>query len=539
MSEESLIETRKQKHQEINSGTYPLPAKGSNILRVMDLNYYFNEYNTLIPSSLNLDEFIGDAKHDVRVCGRVRLFRKSGSIAFITLADQTGAIQLIFSKANSPSYDKIKLIDLGDIIDISGYVCYSKTGERSIFVMQWTVLTKATRPMPEKFTGLTDVETKYRKRYLDLISSDESKSVFMVRSGIVSSIRKFMEADHFMEVETSTLNSVVSGANAKPFSTHHNALNSELYLRIAPELYLKRLLVGGFDRVFEIGRNYRNEGLDTRHNPEFTMMEYYQAYGRFEELISRTENMLRFIDSNCCKLLPEFVCSNYAEWKKTRPFTLDSFIEVSMRNAVINAASKAEMVLNSNLHSLLYEYIPNNKPDITISNPNNNRLSKIDMDGLTHDYIDAATIGQRIAVLFEYIAEPFLIEDYRTDDNKYSLPVFITQHPKDVSPLARSFDKEPSLTERFELYVDGRELANAFQELNDPTEQALRFKEQLELNNKDPMDFDEDYIQALEYGMPPAIGFGMGIDRLVQLLTNKSNIKDVILFPTLKPENNK
>lgn len=539
MSEESLIETRKQKHQEINSGTYPLPAKGSNILRVMDLNYYFNEYNTLIPSSLNLDEFIGDAKHDVRVCGRVRLFRKSGSIAFITLADQTGAIQLIFSKANSPSYDKIKLIDLGDIIDISGYVCYSKTGERSIFVMQWTVLTKATRPMPEKFTGLTDVETKYRKRYLDLISSDESKSVFMVRSGIVSSIRKFMEADHFMEVETSTLNSVVSGANAKPFSTHHNALNSELYLRIAPELYLKRLLVGGFDRVFEIGRNYRNEGLDTRHNPEFTMMEYYQAYGRFEELISRTENMLRFIDSNCCKLLPEFVCSNYAEWKKTRPFTLDSFIEVSMRNAVINAASKAEMVLNSNLHSLLYEYIPNNKPDIVISNPNNNRLSKIDMNGLTHDYIDAATIGQRIAVLFEYIAEPFLIEDYRTDDNKYSLPVFITQHPKDVSPLARSFDKEPSLTERFELYVDGRELANAFQELNDPTEQALRFKEQLELNNKDPMDFDEDYIQALEYGMPPAIGFGMGIDRLVQLLTNKSNIKDVILFPTLKPENNK
>ncbi len=539
MSEESLIETRKQKHQEINSGTYPLPAKGSNILRVMDLNYYFNEYNTLIPSSLNLDEFIGDAKHDVRVCGRVRLFRKSGSIAFITLADQTGAIQLIFSKANSPSYDKIKLIDLGDIIDISGYVCYSKTGERSIFVMQWTVLTKATRPMPEKFTGLTDVETKYRKRYLDLISSDESKSVFMVRSGIVSSIRKFMEADHFMEVETSTLNSVVSGANAKPFSTHHNALNSELYLRIAPELYLKRLLVGGFDRVFEIGRNYRNEGLDTRHNPEFTMMEYYQAYGRFEELISRTENMLRFIDSNCCKLLPEFVCSNYAEWKKTRPFTLDSFIEVSMRNAVINAASKAEMVLNSNLHSLLYEYIPNNKPDITISNPNNNRLSKIDMNGLTHDYIDAATIGQRIAVLFEYIAEPFLIEDYRTDDNKYSLPVFITQHPKDVSPLARSFDKEPSLTERFELYVDGRELANAFQELNDPAEQALRFKEQLELNNKDPMDFDEDYIQALEYGMPPAIGFGMGIDRLVQLLTNKSNIKDVILFPTLKPENNK
>lgn len=539
MSEESLIETRKQKHQEINSGTYPLPAKGSNILRVMDLNYYFNEYNTLIPSSLNLDEFIGDAKHDVRVCGRVRLFRKSGSIAFITLADQTGAIQLIFSKANSPSYDKIKLIDLGDIIDISGYVCYSKTGERSIFVMQWTVLTKATRPMPEKFTGLTDVETKYRKRYLDLISSDESKSVFMVRSGIVSSIRKFMEADHFMEVETSTLNSVVSGANAKPFSTHHNALNSELYLRIAPELYLKRLLVGGFDRVFEIGRNYRNEGLDTRHNPEFTMMEYYQAYGRFEELISRTENMLRFIDSNCCKLLPEFVCSNYAEWKKTRPFTLDSFIEVSMRNAVINAVSKAEMVLNSNLHSLLYEYIPNNKPDITISNPNNNRLSKIDMNGLTHDYIDAATIGQRIAVLFEYIAEPFLIEDYRTDDNKYSLPVFITQHPKDVSPLARSFDKEPSLTERFELYVDGRELANAFQELNDPAEQALRFKEQLELNNKDPMDFDEDYIQALEYGMPPAIGFGMGIDRLVQLLTNKSNIKDVILFPTLKPENNK
>jgi len=537
MSEESLIETRKQKHQELNSGTYPLPDKGDNILRIMDLNHYFNAYNTLIPSSLNLDDFVGDAKHHVRVCGRVRLFRKSGSIAFITLVDQTGTIQLIFSKANLPSYNKIKLIDLGDIIDISGYVCYSKTGERSIFVMQWTVLTKAIRPMPEKFTGLTDVEVKYRKRYLDLISSDKSKSVFMVRSGIISSIRRFMESEYFIEVETSTLNSVVSGANAKPFSTHHNALNSELYLRIAPELYLKRLLVGGFDRVFEIGRNYRNEGVDTRHNPEFTMIEYYQAYGRFETLISRTESMLRFIDSSCCKLLPDFVRSNYIEWKNTRSFTLDSFVEVSMRNAVINAASKAEIVLNSNLHPLLYEYIPDNKPDITISNPNNNRLSKIDMNGLTHDYIDATTIGKRTAVLFEYIAEPFLTEDYRTDDNKYSLPVFITQHPKDVSPLARSLDKEPALTERFELYVDGRELANAFQELNDPTEQAIRFKEQLELNDKDPMDFDEDYIQALEYGMPPAIGFGMGIDRLVMLLTNRSNIKDVILFPTLKQDN--
>jgi lysyl-tRNA synthetase class 2 len=537
MSEQDLINTRKAKHQEINGSTYPLPHMGANILRIMDLDEIYNEFDTLIPTSLNLEEFVEDSRHRVRVCGRVRLFRKSGSIAFITLGDQTGTTQLIFSKAVTPAYDKIKLIDLGDIIDVVGYLCYSKTGERSILILRWDVLTKATRPMPEKFAGITDAETKYRKRYLDLISSDESRSVFMARSGIVAALRRFMSEEAFMEVETSTLNSVVSGANAKPFSTHHNALDSDLYLRIAPELYLKRLLVGGFDRIFEIGRNYRNEGIDTRHNPEFTMMEYYQAYGTFRELITRTKNMLKFIDKNCTHMMPRYVIKQYAEWKDTRSFTLEQFAEIPMWDAIINATGKAGVSINPGIHPLVSEVAPNDLPDIMVHEPGNERLSKIDMKGLLHDYMEATTVGHKIGVLFEYFVEPFLTEDYRTVDDKYSLPVFITSYPKELSPLARSNDKAPTLTDRFELFIEGRELANAFQELNDPNEQAARFKEQLKSNNKDPMDFDADYIESLEYGMPPAIGFGIGIDRLVMLLTNRQSIRDVILFPTLKTDN--
>ena len=535
MSEESLIETRKQKHQELNGGKYHTASnyKFSTVQNVID---HINEYDNIIPRTLDLEEFVGEASKHVYVHGRIRLFRKSGSIAFITLSDSTGTIQLILSKNATKDFDKIKLIDLGDIVQIDGYPVYSKTGERSIFVLEWCTLTKAVRPMPEKFAGITDTETKYRKRYLDLISSDESKAVFMIRSGVIKSMRKFMDQGGFMEVETSTLTTLVSGANARPFSTHHNALDMDLYLRIAPELYLKRLLVGGFDKVYEIGRNYRNEGLSTRHNPEFTMMEFYEAYGNFDSLIGKTQRMLQWISNTCCEDIPGYARDFYIETRKDLPFTLSQFKIIPMWDAIINGAGKAELLFNPNIHPLVHEYVPNNKPDIDIFNPNNERLAKIDIKGLMNDLINCTTVGNKIGVLFEYLAEPFLTEDYRTPDGQCSLPVFVTQYPREISPLARSYDNAPTLTQRFELFIDGRELCNAFQELNDPNEQAARFREQLLSNDRDPMDFDNDYIEALEYGMPPAIGFGIGVDRLVMLLTNRQLIRDVILFPTLKTE---
>jgi lysyl-tRNA synthetase class 2 len=331
-----------------------------------------------------------------------------------------------------------------------------------------------------------------------------------------------------MEVETSTLNTVSSGANAKPFTTHHNALDTNLYLRIAPELYLKRLLVGGFDKVFEIGRNYRNEGISTRHNPEFTMIESYQAYASFPKLIDQTILLLQAVYSGVesdLEELPDSVRDYFQAWQDKAPFVLYDEVQISMFDAVTTACEKADISIAwEAYHLVVTSWAGCDIGGVTIN-----------VKGLHHDLEQAQTVGSKLGVLFEYVAEPFLTEDYRTSDGKKSVPVFITEYPKELSPLARVSDSNPSVCDRFELFVDGRELANAFQELNDPTEQALRFKEQLESNDRDPMGFDADYIEALEYGMPPAIGFGMGVDRLVMLLTNAASIKDVILFPTLKP----
>jgi lysyl-tRNA synthetase class 2 len=377
--------------------------------------------------------------------------------------------------------------------------------------------------MPEKFAGISDTEVKYRQRYLDLLSSEESRAVFTVRSYAMRGIRDYMEREGFLEVETSTLNAISSGANAKPFTTHHNALDMDLFLRIAPELYLKRLLVGGMDKVFEIGRNYRNEGLSTRHNPEFTMMEFYEAYANFPKLIERTTHLLTHVDVYVENNLPKNILPIYLAWKENRTFTFSNPVKISMLQAVYNAAAK----LGVNLH------ITNTGVFSEQMSHHVNR--KIDMDVMWAELSNCKTMGQAICTLFEHMAEPFLTQDYRTSDNKYSVPVFITDYPKDICPLARSQDANPDFCDRFELYVDGRELCNAFQELNDPNEQELRFKEQLADNSKDAMDFDADYVTALQYGMPPAIGFGIGLDRLFMLLTNASSIRDVILFPTMKP----
>lgn len=527
-SEETLMQVRKDKHQELNGGTYPLATDfNCTIEYLLDRNWNPETETSLDPKVLGTTAGLH---------GRITNFRKSGGITFAKLADHTGSMQVIFSKGNLPDYDRLSLLDLGDIIEVMGPCCMSKTGEKSLLVTSWKVLTKSHRAPPEKFVGIADPELKARKRYLDLMSSEETRARFTVRSYIIRGIRDYMESQSFLEVETSTLNNLASGANAKPFITHHNALDVEMRLRIAPELYLKRLLVGGLDRVFEIGRVYRNEGIDTKHNPEFTIMESYQAYGRFPELIVHTKELLGHVNSYCLKYLQNEALAYYKQCVVAQPFTLNKYKELPMWDAVIHAAGTAEILICPAIHPLLETQMESVYPDITLTNVENERLKKIDVKGLFHAMEDCSSVGEKIATLFEYLAEPFLTEDYRTDDGSKSLPVFITQYPKAVSPLARSIDRAPTLAERFELFVEGRELANAFQELNDPDEQARRFKDQLENNAKDAADYDADYIEALEYGMPPCIGLGLGIDRLCQLMTNSNNIKDVILFPTLRPE---
>jgi lysyl-tRNA synthetase class 2 len=522
-SEETLIEIRKQKHQELNGGTYPLSTGSDTIGSTLE----FMESKSP-PMSLDITQL-----HNTRVLhGRITNFRKSGGISFIKIADATGAIQCIASKAVLKDYDRLSLLDLGDIIELSGKMCLSKTSEKSILILEYRVLTKSHRPPPEKYLGIVDQELKYRKRYLDLMSSEESRAVFTVRSHTVRAIRQFMEYNDFMEVETSTLNTLSSGANAKPFTTHHNALETDLFLRIAPELYLKRLLVGGYEKVYEIGRAYRNEGISTRHNPEFTMIEFYEAYGRFHSLMHYAENLLIHVDETILTSLNNsFALPYYVKWHDERPFTFDQFAEVTMEEAVNKAFEKLYMRFPGSDH------VPENWHLVGIPSTDaaRERYKKININELFHKINNVNTRGEKVALFFEYLAEPFLAEDYRTADGSKSLPVFVTEYPVEICPLARRCSYNPAVCDRYELFIEGRELCNAFQELNDPDEQARLFKEQLASNNKDAMDYDADYIEALEYGMPPAIGFGMGIDRLVMLLTNAASIKDVILFPTLKP----
>lgn len=541
-SEENLIQVRKSKHQQINGGSYPLASDPSvlpfithaSIEYVQRMISLLRGNNKLIASLSPQD--LGDSdKYIVR--GRISALRKSGAITFIKLTDSTGSIQIIVSRSVFGDYDKLKLLDLGDIIEVGGRACQSKTGEDSLLTFTVTVLTKSHRPPPEKFVGIADPELKYRKRYLDLMSSEETRARFIVRTYALRAIREFMEKRNFLEVETPTLGAIASGANAKPFITHHNALDVDMRLRIAPELYLKRLLVGGMERVYEIGRNYRNEGIDTRHNPEFTMMESYQAYGNFSQLVKFTEQLIQHVVSYLGMNLPSVALPFFKKWQEEATYDIWRFTEVYMSDAISRACTKAELSLScSSCELFCGGCFDDDIHRVNIENYNNERMLKIDMKALHADMANATTPGEKWYALFEHVAEPFLTEDYRNESGSKSLPVLIKRFPTEVSPLARADDWRSFECDRFELFVDGRELANAFQELNDPEEQAVRLKEQLVANNKDPMDFDADYVEALEYGMPPAIGFGIGIDRLVMLLTNTTSIKDVILFPTLRPE---
>lgn len=435
----------------------------------------------------------------VSVAGRMMLKRVMGKACFATLQDATGRIQLYVTQDNvgADVLAAFKHWDLGDILGCEGTLFRTKTGELSIKATSVRLLTKSLRPLPDKFHGMTDQEQKYRQRYVDLMTDDAARARFVARSKAVSSIRQYMVEHGFLEVETPMLHPIPGGANAKPFVTHHNALDQEMFLRIAPELYLKRLLVGGFERVFEINRNFRNEGISVRHNPEFTMMEFYAAYWAHHELMDFTEQVLR----HAARAAAGSAQLTYAG----RPVDLDQpFARLSVRDSLVTHAglTPAEADDAAALHA---------------------RLKTLGEEPPAHWTLPELQFG-----LFEAAVE-----------EKLWNPTFIIDYPVEVSPLARASDTNPAITERFELFITGREYANGFSELNDPEDQAARFQAQAankDAGDEEAMYYDADYIRALEYGMPPAGGCGIGIDRLIMLLTDSPSIRDVILFPALRRE---
>jgi lysyl-tRNA synthetase class 2 len=469
---------------------------------------------------------------DTRVAGRIVFFRSFGKGCFYRLRDGSGELQL-FCQENvlGAAFETLGDLDVADFIEADGPIIATKSGELSVDVRSIRLLTKAIRPLPEKWHGLTDVETRYRQRYVDTVANPEVAEVFKARAHIVRAIRRYLDDQGFLEVETPTLHPLLGGAAAKPFNTHHNALDLPLFLRIAPELYLKRLVVGGFDRVYEIGRNYRNEGISTRHNPEFTMLEFYEAYASYSSLMNRAEELFRFVDAAIEKALP----TAHARWREGRPFTLDEpFARVPMQKAVEAALAKAGLPADVLAH------IQTEGAPIKEWSKSSDRAKKgIDWGNFRRGALKCDGPGELLFCAYEYLAEPFLAEDYRSKDGTRSIPVMITDYPFEISPLARKKDTDPTLTDRFELFVHGRELCNAFSELNDPDDQAARFQAQVDKKAKgadETMDYDHDYIRALEHGMPPTAGFGLGVDRFVMALTNQASIRDVVLFPLLRPE---
>ncbi len=473
----------------------------------------------------------------VLVLGRVMARRGLRNATFLQLRDRSGAIQLFVDHRTTSVAETVRDIDVADHVAARGPLMVTKTGELSVRVDSLELLTKALRPLPDKWHGLSDVEARYRQRYLDFAINAEAATVLVGRSMVLKRLRRFLDERGFLEVETPTLDRVIGGATARPFTTHHNALDLSLVLRVAPELHLKRLLVGGFERVYEIGRCYRNEGISTRHNPEFTMLEFYQAYATCETLMPLTETLLREVDAHCIEGLraaghAEFVERVLAE----RAFTLEEpFARVPLERALSAALERAG--LDSDALARI-EQLACDPGAPSRLRAQSERAARIDWENLARALALCTTQGERAFVAYEYVAEPFLPLDYRSSDGARSVPVFITDHPAETSPLARRKDAAPHLVDRFELFVEGRELCNAFSELNDPDDQADRFRAQVERKargDQESMDFDTDFVRALEHGMPPAAGFGMGVDRLAMALLGQKSIRDVIAFPLRRP----
>ncbi|MBC8056640.1 MAG: lysine--tRNA ligase [Rhizobiales bacterium] len=445
----------------------------------------------------------------VVVAGRLMLKRVMGKASFCTLQDGSGQIQLFVTRdaLGEEAYASFKHWDLGDIVGAEGLLFKTKTGELSVRVSALRLLTKSLRPLPDKFHGMADQEQKYRQRYVDLITDETARARFTARSKALSSIRQFMVEHHFMEVETPMLHPIPGGANAKPFTTHHNALDQQMFLRIAPELYLKRLIVGGFERVFEINRSFRNEGVSVRHNPEFTMMEFYAAYWNHHDLMDFTEEVLR----HAARVATGSAAITYAG----RAVALDQpFARLSVRDSLVAHAGLSEAEAG----------------DAAVLRAKLKSLGRSSEGAAAGDAWPPAhwTLAELQFVLFEAAVEEQLWN-----------PTFIIDYPVEVSPLARASDTNPSITERFELFITGREYANGFSELNDAEDQAARFQAQVankEAGDEEAMYYDADFIRALEYGMPPTGGCGIGIDRLIMLITDSPSIRDVILFPSLRKE---
>ncbi|MEZ5627785.1 MAG: lysine--tRNA ligase [Rhodocyclaceae bacterium] len=444
-------------------------------------------------------EALEETPVEVRVAGRVMLKRVMGKASFATIQDLSGRIQLYVSNqgVGEDVHADFKHWDIGDIVGAVGTLFKTKTGELTVNCTEIRLLSKNLRPLPEKFHGLTDQETKYRQRYLDLIMNEQSRFTFVARSRMVQSIRNYMMSHGFLEVETPMMHPIPGGASAKPFTTHHNALDMELFLRIAPELYLKRLVVGGFEKVFEVNRNFRNEGLSPRHNPEFTMMEFYEAYANYQSLMNFTEGLIR---------------QAAREALGTEVFQYQG----------------RELDLSKPFHRLtIVEAIRKYHPGFTLEQLADAEWLKAKINAFGES-VKPGGLGSLQLQLFEACAEAELWE-----------PTFIIDYPVEVSPLARASDTNPEITERFELFIVGREIANGFSELNDPEDQAARFRAQVEAKeagDDEAMFYDADYIRALEFGLPPTGGCGIGIDRLVMLLTDSPAIRDVILFPQMRPE---
>jgi len=488
--EHRLISERREKLKQLRANGIAFPNDFRRDVMAGELHAEYGEKDT---------EYFTTNVHRVRIAGRMMAKRIMGKASFTQIQDMSGRMQLFLERDGLPEgvYQAFKAWDVGDILGAEGVLFKTKTGELSVKVDQIRLLTKSLRPLPEKFHGLSDQETRYRQRYLDLIMSEPSRQVFRLRTQIVQFIRSFLNDRGYLEVETPMMQMIPGGATARPFTTHHNALDMQLFLRIAPELYLKRLVVGGFEKVYEINRNFRNEGLSTRHNPEFTMLEFYQAYADYHDLMDLTETLLR-------NMALQLLGNSKIQYQGEEYDFGSPFARMTIKESILHF-----------------------NPD----------MQPAELDDLS----TARAIAERLGIPLKpsYGLGKVQIEIFeKTVEHRLKHPTFITAYPTEVSPLARRNDADPFVTDRFEFFVGGREIANGFSELNDAEDQAERFQRQVEdkdSGDEEAMHFDADYICALEHGMPPTAGEGIGIDRLVMLFADAPSIRDVLLFPQMRP----
>lgn len=488
LDESEIYQIRKQKLTDLRSNGFNFPNQYRRQHLAVDL---MNQYAEMSKEDL------ADKKVKVALAGRVVLRRIMGKASFFHIQDVSGRMQIYLRQNDLPDiYEQFKHWDLGDIVGVKGELFITNSGELTVNADHLELLTKSLRPLPDKFHGLSDQEARYRKRYVDLIANEDSRKTFLIRSRVIQACREFMNNHQFLEVETPMLHPIPGGAVARPFITHHNTLDMQMYLRIAPELYLKRLIVGGFERVYEINRNFRNEGISTRHNPEFTMIEFYQAYADYQDLMDFTEELLGYL----CDVV---LGTRQVEYQGQMLEFGKSFARMSIKEAIL-------------------QY----HPELKAEHIETMEGCRAVLKNAGFSYKDTDGLGKLQMILFEENVEHQLIQ-----------PTFVTEYPTEVSPLARRSEANPDVTDRFEFFIAGREIANGFSELNDAEDQAERFHKQVadkDAGDLEAMHFDSDYIEALEYGMPPTAGEGIGIDRLVMLFTNSMSIRDVILFPQLR-----